>query len=202
MQNLIWFVLIVGLLFFCINLIKGRAMSRTLFTPPPIDVEGEGDLLVKFETILGIMVAKLYENESPLTVSNFVYLATGQHTEGRPYYDGIIFHRVIPNFMIQGGCPQGVGVGGPGYVIKDEFDSDLKHDRPGLLSMANAGPNTGGSQFFVTEVATPWLDNRHALFGEVIEGMDVLKEIIAQPRDGRDRPRTDIVMNRVSIYRG
>ena len=199
MQGFLVFAVVFGLLFF---FLKGRVMSRTLFTPPPVDVSGEGDLLVKFETTLGTMVAKLYENEAPLTVANFVYLATGQHTEGRPYYDGIIFHRVIPNFMIQGGCPQGIGVGGPGYVIKDEFAPGLKHDRPGLLSMANAGPNTGGSQFFVTEVPTPWLDGRHALFGEVIEGLEVLKEIISQPRDGRDRPHTDIVMQHVSVYRG
>ena len=107
------FILAIVIGLFIFSKLKGRFMSRTLFTTSPVDVAGEGNLLVKFETTLGTMVARLYEKEASLTVSNFVYLATGQHTEGRPYYDGIIFHRVIPNFMIQGGCPQGIGIGGP-----------------------------------------------------------------------------------------
>ena len=174
--------------------------SKQMFTPPAIDVPGEGQLFVKFTTSMGTLVAKLFEDKAPQTVANFVYLATGKH-EGTPFYDGIQFHRVIPDFMIQGGCPQGQGTGGPGYVIADEFHPELRHDRPGLLSMANAGPNTGGSQFFITEVATPWLDNRHAIFGEVIEGVELIPQITSVPRDARDRPRTPVVMERVEVYR-
>lgn len=169
--------------------------SREMFTPPPIDVPGEGALHVRFTTSMGVLVARLYEKESPLTVANFAHLV------GKGYYNGLIFHRVIPDFMIQGGCPDGVGTGGPGYVIKDEFHPSLRHSRPGLLSMANAGPNTGGSQFFITEVATPWLDNRHALFGEVIEGVELIPQITSVKRDQRDRPLTPVVMEQVELFR-
>jgi len=168
---------------------------REMFTPPAIDVPGEGALHVRFTTSMGELVARLYEQESPVTVANFAHLV------GKGYYDGLVFHRVIPNFMIQGGCPDGVGTGGPGYVIKDEFHPSLRHDRPGLLSMANAGPNTGGSQFFITEVATPWLDNRHALFGEVVKGVELIPKITGVKRDPRDRPVTPVVMQRVELFR-
>ena len=178
----------------------GRS-SRELFTPPAIDIPGDGELRVRFNTNQGVITAKLFEEDSPLTVANFVYLATGGHTEGRPYYDGIVFHRVIPNFMIQGGCPDGIGTGGPGYVIKDEFAPGFTHDRPGLLSMANKGPNTGGSQFFVTEVPTQYLDNKHAIFGEVIEGLEIVTKITRLPRDRGDRPNEEVVMERVEIFR-
>ncbi len=171
-----------------------------LFNPPAINVEGEGALHVEFETRLGTIRARLYEEEAPNTVANFVGLATGTIT-GEPFYEGILFHRVIPNFMVQAGCPEGMGIGGPGYCIADEFDPSLRHDRPGLFSMANRGPNTGGSQFFITEVATPWLDNKHAIFGEVIEGLDIISTITSQPRDHRDRPHEDVVMNNVRVYR-
>jgi cyclophilin family peptidyl-prolyl cis-trans isomerase len=169
--------------------------SREMFTPPSIDVPGEGALHVRFTTSMGVLVARLYEQESPLTVANFAHLV------GKGYYNGLIFHRVIPEFMIQGGCPDGLGTGGPGYVIKDEFHPTLRHSRPGLLSMANAGPNTGGSQFFITEVATPWLDNRHALFGEVIEGVELIPQITRVKRDQRDRPLTPVVMEQVELFR-
>ena len=169
--------------------------SRELFTPPPIDVPGEGALYARVSTSMGEIVVRLFEKESPLTVANFVYLVNKGH------YTNLIFHRVIPNFMIQGGCPDGVGTGGPGYVIKDEFHPSLRHSRPGLLSMANAGPNTGGSQFFITEVATPWLDNRHALFGEVIEGVELIPQITSVKRDQRDRPLTPVVMEQVELFR-
>ncbi len=171
------------------------------FEPPAIDVSGEGSLHCRIETRLGTIEGRLYEEAAPKTVANFVGLATGA-TTGEAFYDGIIFHRVIPNFMVQAGCPMGQGTGGPGYRIRDEFGEGLRHDRPGLFSMANAGPNTGGSQFFITEVETPWLDNKHAIFGEVTSGMDVLKAIVAEPRDGRDRPFEDIAMTKVTIYRG
>lgn len=172
------------------------------FDPPAIDVPGEGQLRVRIETRLGTINGVLFEDRAPKTVANFVGLATGKVT-GEPFYDGVIFHRVIPDFMIQGGCPDGRGTGGPGYVIKDEFGAGLRHDRGGLFSMANAGPNTGGSQFFLTEVATPWLDNKHAIFGEIdAPSLEIVKQIAREPRGAGDRPREDIVMNKVTIYRG
>lgn len=151
-----------------------------------INVEGEGDLFVRFNTTRGTITARLFEKEAPKTVANFVGLATGQadwkepatgEVVKRPFYDGLSFHRVIPEFMIQFGCPLGTGTGGPGYRFADEFAAGLKHDKPGMLSMANAGPNTNGSQFFITEVPTPWLDGRHAIFGEVTEGGDLIETI-------------------------
>ena len=176
--------------------------GRKLFTPPAIEVEGEGTLRIRIETSMGDINGVLFEEEAPLTVANFVGLATGT-TKGTPYYDGLIFHRVIPDFMIQGGCPEGSGRGGPGYVIKDEFGPGLQHDRGGLFSMANAGPNTGGSQFFLTEVATPWLDGKHAIFGEVDgESLELVRKIARVQRAPGDRPTTDVVMNKVTIYRG
>ena len=151
--------------------------------------------MVTIKTNYGDIKIEMLEQEAPETTANFLqYVDDG-------FYNGTIFHRVINDFMIQGGCPQGQGTGGPGYVIADEFHPELRHDRPGLLSMANAGPNTGGSQFFITEVATPWLDNRHAIFGEVIEGVELIPQITSVPRDARDRPRTPVVMERVEVYR-
>ncbi len=171
-----------------------------LFDPPAIDIDGEGDLFVDIETRLGTIKGRLFEQEAPKTVANFVGLATGT-TTGSPFYDGIIFHRVIPKFMVQAGCPEGAGVGGPGYSIACEFGPGLSHDRSGLFSMANRGPNTGGSQFFITETETPWLDRKHAIFGEVVEGLEIISAITGEPRDGRDRPHEDVVMTKVSVYR-
>lgn len=163
-----------------------------------------------FETSQGDIVAKLFEKEAPKTVENFVGLAEGtkefadpktnQKTK-RPFFDGLVFHRVIPQFMIQGGCPLGTGTGGPGYRFADEFHSSLKHDKPGKLSMANSGPGTNGSQFFITVAATPWLDNRHSIFGEIVEGQDVANKISELPRDSSDRPRTPVTLNHVRIER-
>ena len=147
--------------------------------------------LVVIETSMGIMKAKLFYDQAPETSKNFQSLIE------KDYYNGIIFHRVIDNFMIQGGDPTGTGTGGPGYKIKDEFHPDLKHTKKGLFSMANSGPNTGGSQFFITLVATPWLDNRHAIFGEVIEGLDVLEAIGNVKTDQRDKPIKDVIMYKV-----
>ncbi len=161
-----------------------------------------------FETSLGDITCVLFPDRAPKTVANFVGLAQGSKEFAdpesgkpvkRPYYDGLIFHRVIPNFMIQGGCPLGVGTGGPGYQFEDEFSPELTFDRPGKLAMANAGPNTNGSQFFITVAPTHWLNNRHTIFGEVIEGMHVVTKISMTPRDRRDRPQTPVVMNRVRI---
>ncbi|MCL2326870.1 MAG: peptidylprolyl isomerase [Proteobacteria bacterium] len=175
-----------------------------------VTVPGTGKLYARFETTQGDMVAELYEDLVPTTVKNFVGLATGQieftdertgETAKRPFYDGIIFHRVIPEFMIQCGCPRGVGTGGPGYKFRDEFNPKLRHSGIGILSMANAGPNTNGSQFFITEVATPHLDNRHSVFGKVIEGTDIVKKIARVRRDHRDKPLEDVVLKHITIYR-
>ena len=172
------------------------------FDPPAINVDGEGTLRVRIETRLGNIEGVLYEKEAPKTVANFVGLATGA-TKGKPYYDGIVFHRVIPDFMAQAGCPQGRGTGGPGYTIRDEFGAGLKHDRPGIFSMANSGPNTGGSQFFITEVPTSWLDGKHAIFGAVADSasLEVVRAINRVPRGAGDRPNEAVEMKAVTIYR-
>jgi peptidyl-prolyl cis-trans isomerase A (cyclophilin A) len=156
------------------------------------------------------MVFRLFEKEAPNTVANFIGLAEGtkEFSDPRsgqkvkkPFFDGLTFHRVIPNFMIQGGCPLGTGTGGPGYRFADEFNASLRHDKTGKLSMANSGPNTNGSQFFVTVAATPWLDGKHTVFGEVVEGEDVALKISELPRDAGDRPRTPVTLNKVRIER-
>jgi peptidyl-prolyl cis-trans isomerase A (cyclophilin A) len=153
-----------------------------------------------FDTTEGSFKVKLFADKVPNTVENFVSLAEGTKT-GKPFYDGTIFHRVIPDFMVQGGDPQGTGRGGPGYRFNDEFHKDLRHSKPGILSMANAGPNTNGSQFFITVAATPWLDNKHSVFGEVTEGFDVVRKISELPRNASDRPSKDVRINSVKIER-
>ena len=146
-----------------------------------------------FNTTKGEFVIELFEDKAPLTTQNFIKLVN----DG--FYNGLIFHRVIQGFMIQGGCPEGTGRGGPGYTIKDEFHPDLKHECEGILSMANAGPNTGGSQFFITVAPTPWLDKHHSVFGKVIEGMDVVMAISKVQKDRQDKPLSDIKINKVEI---
>ena len=165
--------------------------------------------LAHFDTSMGKFTAELYADKTPKTVANFVGLAEGskewthpgtkEKKKGVPYYDGIIFHRVISGFVIQGGDPLGKGFGGPGYNFEDEFHPSLRHDAIGILSMANAGPNTNGSQFFITLGPTPHLDRRHSVFGKVIDGLDVVKAIGAAKTDGQDKPLTPIVMNKVTI---
>lgn len=156
-------------------------------------VTSKGDILVKFE-----------DEKSPVTVANFVGLAEGKienksKKKGEPFYDGTIFHRVIKDFMIQGGDPQGTGMGDPGYKFDDE-KNDLQHTGKGILSMANSGPNTNGSQFFITEVATPWLDGRHTIFGKVIKGEAVIDSIANVEKGAQDKPKTDIVLNKVAVF--
>ena len=150
---------------------------------------------IKFTTNKGVFVAEMFEDKAPLTTKNFIELVE------KGFYDGIIFHRVIDGFMIQGGDPTGTGMGGPGYKIKDEFGEGLKHDDEGILSMANAGPNTGGSQFFITLAPTPWLNGHHAIFGKVVEGMDVVRLIGVVPTDFRDRPREAVTMEKVEVVK-
>jgi peptidyl-prolyl cis-trans isomerase A (cyclophilin A) len=158
------------------------------------------EIFALFDTTEGSFKVKLFSDKVPNTVENFVSLAEGTKT-GKPFYDGTVFHRVIPDFMVQGGDPQGTGRGGPGYQFKDEFHKDLNHSKPGILSMANAGPNTNGSQFFITVAATPWLDNKHSVFGEVTEGYDVVRKISELPRNAMDRPAKDVRVNSVKIER-
>ncbi len=164
-----------------------------------------------FDTSEGTFTVKLFDDKAPNTVANFVGLADGtkEWTDPktnqkikRPFYDGLIFHRVIDGFMIQGGDPLGTGTGGPGYKFGDEFSPKLKHTKAGILSMANAGANTNGSQFFITLAPTPWLDNKHSVFGEVTEGMDVVKKIGSTPvsKPG-DRPVKPIVVQSITISR-
>ena len=146
-----------------------------------------------FKTSMGDFAIELFEARAPITTGNFIKLAEGG------FYNGLIFHRIIENFMIQGGCPQGTGMGGPGYQIEDEFHPELKHDSEGVLSMANAGPNTGGSQFFITLVPTDWLDGKHAVFGKVSEGIEIVRAIGSVATGQSDRPVEDVTIESVTI---
>jgi len=161
-----------------------------------------------FETNLGNFTVELYDAKTPKTVANFVGLAEGTrewthpktHQKSKtPYFDGIIFHRIIPGFMIQGGDPLGQGIGGPGYTFADEFHPQARHNKAGMLSMANRGPNTNGGQFFITLAPTPHLDDRHSVFGEVVDGMEVVKKIGSTPTGDRDRPLKDVVIQKITI---
>ncbi len=154
-----------------------------------------GNQIAEFNTNRGNFKIELFGDKAPLTVGNFKKLVD----EG--FYNGLIFHRVIPNFMIQGGCPHGTGRGRPGHSIRDEFHPDLKHNSKGILSMANAGPNTGGSQFFITVTPTPWLDRKHSIFGKVIQGMDIVDEISKVDKDRNDKPLKNVVINTIKIIK-
>lgn len=175
------------------------------------EVRAGNDLYATFDTTEGQIVVKLFSKAAPETVENFVGLATGEkewvhpgtreRMTGKPYFDGTIFHRCIPNFMVQGGDPLGQGVGGPGYNIKDEFNNGHLFDKKGKLAMANTGrPNTGGSQFFITVAPTTWLNNKHTIFGEVVKGQDVADRVANEiPKGPNDRPRTDVRINKLTI---
>ena len=172
---------------------------------------GSGPLTAKIETSLGTFTCELYDKDAPITVANFVGLArgtrpwkdpkTGKWVEKKPFYDGLIFHRVIPGFMVQGGDPLGVGTGNPGYRFEDEFSPELKFDKPALLAMANAGPGTNGSQFFITEGTPQHLTGRHTIFG-LCEPASLVSKITGVKRGPRDKPETDVVMKKVTISRG
>lgn len=166
-------------------------------------------LYARFETTLGEITCQLFPDQAPKATENFVGLAMGtkeflnpktRQRAKQPFYDGLIFHRVIPNFMVQGGCPLGLGTEGPGYRFEDEFVKGLAFDRPGRLAMANSGPNTNGSQFFITVAPTAWLNQKHTIFGQVVVGQDVVEKISKVPRDRQDRPRTPLVMSAVKIH--
>jgi peptidyl-prolyl cis-trans isomerase A (cyclophilin A) len=166
------------------------------------------DIYATLHTSMGDVVVKLFSKDAPKTVQNFVALAAGekewtdprnQEKTKKPLYDGTIFHRVIPNFMIQGGDPLGTGTGDPGYKFEDEFQSGKTFSKPGMLAMANAGPSTNGSQFFITVKATPWLNNHHTIFGEVVSGYDVVERIVSVPRGQADRPNEQVTLNKVEL---
>jgi cyclophilin family peptidyl-prolyl cis-trans isomerase len=162
-------------------------MAKQWSTPPEMQIDPNKKYKAHMETDNGTMVIELFADKTPKTVNNFVFLAR----EG--FYDGIIFHRVIDNFMVQGGDPAGTGTGGPGYRFEDEFHPSLKHDKQGILSMANAGPGTNGSQFFITHGPTPHLDNKHSVFGQVVDGLDVLMSIPARDPNNRNAPAVKII---------
>ncbi len=165
-------------------------LATTAAIPEP---QGEKTVKIKIQTNLGDINALLYPEEAPKTVENFVNLAK------KNFYDGIIFHRVIPGFMIQTGDPTGTGRGGPGYQFEDEFSEELRHDKPGVFSMANSGPNTNGSQFFITVAPTSWLDDKHSVFGHVTGGMDVVEKIANVPRNSQDKPLQEVKMLRIEV---
>lgn len=173
-------------------------------------IPGEGELRATVHTSMGTFTVKLFEQFAPNTVANFVGLATGKtdwmdpetgSPGAGPFYDGVIFHRIISGFVIQGGDPTGTGRGGPGYRFADEFHPEAVHDKMGILSMANAGPGTNGSQFFITLAPTPHLDGRHTVFGEVCEGLDVIKAIGQAATDAQDRPKTPVRIESISVMR-
>lgn len=197
----------VAVLFFSALAIAAAADKPPAAKWTKMAQEGK-DLYATLKTSEGEIVVQLFSKDAPKTVANFVGLASGekewtnpktQEKSHRPLYDGTIFHRVIPNFMIQGGDPLGNGTGDPGYKFEDEFKSGLTFDKVGLLAMANSGPATNGSQFFITVATTPWLNNKHTIFGEVISGYDVVEKISKVPTGPANRPSKDVVLNKVTV---
>ncbi len=202
----IWVYLLALLIFLVGNQGRGGALEnkKKNFS------SGEKKMFAIFDTTMGTFKIQLFNDKAPKTVENFVDLVegtkewsdpkTGQKVK-KPFYNGLNFHRVIPRFMIQGGCPLGTGTGGPGYRFADEFHPELKHSKPGILSMANAGPNTNGSQFFITVAPTPHLDGRHTVFGEVVEGMDHVMSISNAKTGAQDKPIVPVIINSVTIIK-
>jgi peptidyl-prolyl cis-trans isomerase A (cyclophilin A) len=200
MKGMMILTLIMSVTFLIIN-ISSMAQEKADWQQIP-------GVYAVFDTTMGKFVCRLFPDEAPKTVANFTGLAegnkettdpeTGKNVK-KPFYDGLIFHRVIPNFMIQGGDPTGTGRGGPGYRFEDEFHHLLHFDKPGKIAMANSGPNTNGSQFFITTVPTPWLDGRHSIFGQVIEGQNIVEKIANADRNNQDRPLQDIVIKKLTI---
>jgi peptidyl-prolyl cis-trans isomerase A (cyclophilin A) len=196
---------------FCILLLGGApAAGFAEEAKKPAERKAPKSVNATIQTTQGDIVLKLFPDRAPKTVENFVGLAngskawkqpgSGKKMEGTPLYNDTIFHRVIPGFMIQGGDPAGNGTGGPGYQFEDETKPSDNFDKPGILAMANAGPNTNGSQFFITVKPTPWLNSRHTIFGEVTSGMDVVEKIVNAPRDEMDRPREAIKIKKIKIH--
>ena len=224
------FFMAIALILVSTLTLAAQAPSETKTAPEVAKLDQPPGLYALFETSMGRITTKLFEKEAPKTVKNFVALANLSRAKfkemqaqlrdralrdavwktakletttrtGRGYFDGLTFHRVIPRFMIQGGDPLGTGTGGPGYAFEDEIAPGLKFDRPGRLAMANAGPGTNGSQFFITEGPTPWLDGHHTIFGQVVEGQDVVNRMANVQRDRNDRPVKPVVIERVTIVR-
>ena len=198
MKKILFLFITTLFLINCKPIYKKMNIDKTLYESLPNGV------YAKMETSKGEMIIQFFDKEAPVTVANFVGLAQGtiENTakqKGTPYYDGIIFHRVIKDFMIQGGDPTGTGMGDPGYKFDDE-KNDLKHEGKGFLSMANSGPNTNGSQFFITEVATPWLNGRHTIFGKVVQGLETIDTIANVEKGAQDKPKEDVVINKVTIF--
>lgn len=188
---------------------EARSVLKPDTPAPPVDVPGTGALHARLHTRLGEITFELYELATPRTVANFVGLAQGGFPwkrEGQPttepLYPGTRVLRAIPNFMIHMGCPRGDGLDGPGYRFGDEIHPTLRHDTAGVVSMANAGANTNGSQFFITDAATPWLDGRHAVFGRVVAGIEVVRALARVPTDAEDRPLEPVTLERVDVFRG
>jgi cyclophilin family peptidyl-prolyl cis-trans isomerase len=180
MRNLALFALVLGVVLSASGCVKTGD-------------DGVANSIAVFYTNHGTFRVEVFEDRAPRTAGNFISLVE------KGFYNGLVFHRVIDGFMIQGGCPKGDGTGGPGYTIEDEFGEGLKHDAAGILSMANAGPDTGGSQFFITLAPTPWLDGKHAIFGRVVGGMDVISEIGKVKTDSTDRPVEAVVINKITL---
>jgi peptidyl-prolyl cis-trans isomerase A (cyclophilin A) len=201
----------IGALLFVLTFSNAKSVTReSKLVEKDIFKDLDKGLYCAIITDYGNIVIQLYDTIAPKTVKNFVDLATGQKEWLDPitgkkvkkrFYDGLIFHRVIPGFMIQGGCPLKNGTGGPGYTFEDECVPEVKFDREGRLAMANRGPNTNGSQFFITVAPTPWLDMKHTIFGQVVRGIDVVNTIANVPRDNKDKPLTDVVIKKVLIKR-
>ena len=182
-------IMVIAIIFMIIGVVTLIRITTSHRQQP----EGGENMIAYFDTSMGTFEVELFVDKAPITTKNFIDLTN------KGFYNGTIFHRVIPNFMVQGGDPTGTGRGGPGYTIPDEFGAGLKHDTKGMLSMANAGPNTGGSQFFITIAPTPWLDGKHAIFGKVVKGYDVVDAMSKVPRNSQDKPLQDVIIKSVRV---